>query len=135
MRPQPWQQAEPLFSRHPSNPILTTEDWPYPCNSVFNPAVARLDALGHTNRELRGLKLAAGEVPQRNAPVMAGAAEAGHITSAAVHPLDHRPLALAMLKSKHVRPGTTLAVPGPSGGIAATVFWPSTRREFSELAR
>jgi folate-binding protein YgfZ len=86
--------------------------------------IARLDALGHTNRELRGLKLAAGEVPQRNAPVMAGAAEAGHITSAAVHPLDHRPLALAMLKSKHVRPGTTLAVPGPSGGIAATVFWP-----------
>ncbi len=39
----PWRQAEPLFRRHPSNPILTAEDWPYPCNSVFNPAVARLD--------------------------------------------------------------------------------------------
>ncbi|KPK83445.1 MAG: glycosidase [Phycisphaerae bacterium SM23_33] len=24
------------FTRHPSNPILTIEDWPYPANSVFN---------------------------------------------------------------------------------------------------
>ena len=29
-----------LFRRHPSNPILTAEDWPYPVNSVFNPAAA-----------------------------------------------------------------------------------------------
>jgi predicted GH43/DUF377 family glycosyl hydrolase len=39
-RPQP---RDPLFRRHPSNPILTARDWPYPCNSVFNPAVARLE--------------------------------------------------------------------------------------------
>jgi predicted GH43/DUF377 family glycosyl hydrolase len=25
-----------LFHRHPSNPILTAADWPYPVNSVFN---------------------------------------------------------------------------------------------------
>lgn len=25
-----------LFNRHPHNPILTVDDWPYPCNSVFN---------------------------------------------------------------------------------------------------
>ena len=25
-----------LFKRHPHNPLLTVEDWPYPCNSVFN---------------------------------------------------------------------------------------------------
>src|SRR5947207_2525113 len=25
-----------LFHRHPSNPILTAQDWPYPANSVFN---------------------------------------------------------------------------------------------------
>jgi predicted GH43/DUF377 family glycosyl hydrolase len=30
------QHAE-LFRRHPSNPILTAADWPYPVNSVFNP--------------------------------------------------------------------------------------------------
>jgi predicted GH43/DUF377 family glycosyl hydrolase len=32
-----------LFHRHPANPILTAEDWPYPVNAVFNPAAAQLD--------------------------------------------------------------------------------------------
>jgi len=32
-----------LFHRHPGNPILTAEDWPYPVNAVFNPAAAALD--------------------------------------------------------------------------------------------
>jgi len=32
-----------LFDRHPSNPILTARDWPYPVNAVFNPAAAALD--------------------------------------------------------------------------------------------
>ena len=25
-----------LFHRHPGNPILTAEDWPYPAHTVFN---------------------------------------------------------------------------------------------------
>jgi predicted GH43/DUF377 family glycosyl hydrolase len=29
-----------LFERHPTNPILTAADWPYPANAVFNPAAA-----------------------------------------------------------------------------------------------
>ena len=32
-----------LFDRHPANPILTAEDWPYPVNAVFNPAAAQLN--------------------------------------------------------------------------------------------
>jgi predicted GH43/DUF377 family glycosyl hydrolase len=32
-----------LFSRYHGNPILTTEDWPYPVNAVFNPAAAAFD--------------------------------------------------------------------------------------------
>jgi beta-1,2-mannobiose phosphorylase / 1,2-beta-oligomannan phosphorylase len=32
-----------LFHRHPANPILTAAEWPYPVNTVFNPAAARLD--------------------------------------------------------------------------------------------
>ncbi|MGE5422642.1 MAG: glycosidase [Ignavibacteriales bacterium] len=28
-----------LFERHPSNPILTAKNWPYPANTVFNPGV------------------------------------------------------------------------------------------------
>ena len=26
-----------LFQRHPTNPILTAKQWPYPANTVFNP--------------------------------------------------------------------------------------------------
>lgn len=32
-----------LFRRHPGNPILTAEDWPYPVNAVFNPGAAEVD--------------------------------------------------------------------------------------------
>jgi predicted GH43/DUF377 family glycosyl hydrolase len=31
-----------LFFRHPRNPILTRESWPYPVNTVFNPGAVRL---------------------------------------------------------------------------------------------
>ncbi len=33
---------ETLFLRHPSNPILTAKDWPYPAHTVFNPGATRL---------------------------------------------------------------------------------------------
>jgi len=33
---------ETLFRRHPANPILSGKDWPYPVNSVFNPAATLL---------------------------------------------------------------------------------------------
>ena len=36
-------QPTELFKRHPGNPILTTRDWPYPVNSVFNPGAVLLD--------------------------------------------------------------------------------------------
>jgi predicted GH43/DUF377 family glycosyl hydrolase len=32
-----------LFTRHPANPILSVEDWPYAANSVFNAAAAEVD--------------------------------------------------------------------------------------------
>jgi len=38
---------EPLLRRHPANPILTSQDWPYTINSVFN-AGATLLADGST---------------------------------------------------------------------------------------
>lgn len=33
-----------LFHRHPGNPILSAEDWPYPVNTVFNPGAAAHNA-------------------------------------------------------------------------------------------
>jgi predicted GH43/DUF377 family glycosyl hydrolase len=32
-----------LFTRNAANPVLTAADWPYEVNTVFNPAVARVD--------------------------------------------------------------------------------------------
>lgn len=32
-----------LFHRHPANPILTAEQWPYRVNAVLNPAAATID--------------------------------------------------------------------------------------------
>lgn len=32
-----------LFVRHPANPILTADQWPYSANAVFNPAAAQVD--------------------------------------------------------------------------------------------
>src|ERR1700687_1699540 len=40
-------RIEPLLLRHPTNPILSSKDWPYPINSVFN-AGATLLADGTT---------------------------------------------------------------------------------------
>jgi predicted GH43/DUF377 family glycosyl hydrolase len=34
---------EPLLHRHPSNPILTSKDWPYSINSVFNAGATLLE--------------------------------------------------------------------------------------------
>jgi predicted GH43/DUF377 family glycosyl hydrolase len=31
-----------LIRRHEANPILTSEDWLYPVNAVFNPGATRL---------------------------------------------------------------------------------------------
>jgi predicted GH43/DUF377 family glycosyl hydrolase len=38
----PVSASDELFRRHPSNPILTAAQWPYPCNTVFNPAATRV---------------------------------------------------------------------------------------------
>ncbi len=35
--------ADELFARHPGNPILAGDDWPYPVNAAFNPAAAVVD--------------------------------------------------------------------------------------------
>jgi len=49
--------AANLFSRYEGNPILTAQNWPYPINSVFNPAAIRVNGevlLLNRVEELRG---------------------------------------------------------------------------------
>jgi beta-1,4-mannooligosaccharide/beta-1,4-mannosyl-N-acetylglucosamine phosphorylase len=38
------QRAHELFTRYKDNPILTARQWPYPVNSVMNPAAIKLNA-------------------------------------------------------------------------------------------
>jgi predicted GH43/DUF377 family glycosyl hydrolase len=47
LAPDSIDSTEPLLHRHPANPILTSKDWPYRINSVFN-AGATLLADGST---------------------------------------------------------------------------------------
>ena len=35
--------GEPLFQRHPANPIISASDLPYPANAVMNPGAARVN--------------------------------------------------------------------------------------------
>lgn len=88
--------------------------------------IARIDALGHVNRELRGLRLAEAPVPTNGSSVTGpdDDKEIGRVTSAALCYADNRPLALAYLRSKFVAPGTEVHVDVDGRKQSAVVFWP-----------
>jgi tRNA-modifying protein YgfZ len=83
--------------------------------------IARLDAMGHTNRQLCRLKVE-GDVPPRDAAVRTreGAA-AGRITSAARAPDGKGSVALGMLKSAFTAAGTPLEIAFSDSTCAAAV--------------
>ena len=87
--------------------------------------IARIDALGHVNRELRGLRLESGPRPAAGAAVSADGQVVGAVTSSAVSPVDGGPLALAYLKAKHAVAGTLVAVDCEGQQVPASVFWPA----------
>lgn len=72
--------------------------------------IARLDALGHTNRELRTLRLEGGPVPAAGSPVFGNDQEIGRVTSAAYSYGDDRPVALAVIRRPFIEPGSIVAV-------------------------
>jgi folate-binding protein YgfZ len=88
--------------------------------------IARIDALGHVNRELCGLKLSTGSAPPPGRAVNSedGSKEIGSITSSVLSPLDNTPFALAYLKSQYLTPGTRVSIPIDDASIPATVFQP-----------
>jgi folate-binding protein YgfZ len=90
--------------------------------------IARLDAMGHVNRILRGVRLANGPVPPVQSPVFdeTGAQQVGLITSAAMSYAETTPVALAMLRSQASKPGTQVCLKSADGQtIPGTVFWPT----------
>jgi folate-binding protein YgfZ len=84
--------------------------------------IARIDALGHVNRLLCGLRLDGGPAPERGAAVLGEGKEIGSVTSATVGLADGKPVALAYLRAKFADPGTAVAVRTSSGEIPATVY-------------
>ncbi|MCG8586219.1 MAG: hypothetical protein MI757_16045 [Pirellulales bacterium] len=86
--------------------------------------IARIDALGHVNRELRGLRLSSLPPPEIGDGILAeDGRKIGVITSSAVVPGDDRPIALGYVRSSHVKPGTVVLVRVGDQETNATVFW------------
>ncbi|WP_169980610.1 CAF17-like 4Fe-4S cluster assembly/insertion protein YgfZ [Tautonia rosea] len=84
--------------------------------------VARLDALGHVNRLIRGLEIDAETPPPGGSKLFAGEKEVGWIGSSAVSERSGRPIALAYVRTSHVKPGSAVSVREESGNEApATV--------------
>jgi folate-binding protein YgfZ len=83
--------------------------------------VARIDALGHVNRLLKGLTLAQGPPPPPGTALEAADGKAvGAVTSSAWSPGWGRALALAYVRTTHAAPGTELRL-ALSGSASATV--------------
>lgn len=85
--------------------------------------IARLDALGHTNKELRGLVINSPDVPT-GSEILHDGEVVGTLTSAAYSPLRQRTVGLAMIRSRAATTGTSLEVRTPAGNFPAEVYWP-----------
>lgn len=73
--------------------------------------VARIDALGHVNKTLVGVRFAGSDLPPRDTRLSADGNEVGKVTSAAFSPRLDAPLALAYVRRGHNAPGTRLDSP------------------------
>jgi folate-binding protein YgfZ len=70
--------------------------------------VARIDALGHVNRLLVGVRFQSEQVPAPGATLMAAGKEVGQVTSAAYSAALQSALALAYVRRQHAKPGSRL---------------------------
>lgn len=70
--------------------------------------VARIDALGHVNKILRGVRVTGTKVPEAGSPLSHEGTEVGQITSAVFSTRLGAPLALAYLRRGHETIGTKL---------------------------
>jgi folate-binding protein YgfZ len=80
--------------------------------------VARIDALGHVNKHLRGLLINGSEPPAPGSAVEAGGKDVGVVTSAAYSPARQGVVALAYVRMSHAAPGTAVRVTVVGAGEA-----------------
>lgn len=83
--------------------------------------IARIDALGHVNRELRGISIDADSLPEQGATVMVDGREIGVVTSAAKRYSEQGVVALGYLKTRHAQPGVEVVIRTPLGDLTGTV--------------
>lgn len=81
--------------------------------------VARLDAVGHVNRRLAGLRCDGVQLPPAGTPLTLNDVPLGHVTSAAYSPRLAAPLALALLRVQHTAPGSRLTWAGGTAEVIA----------------
>jgi folate-binding protein YgfZ len=84
--------------------------------------VARIDALGHVNKTLCGVRFSGSDIPAPGATLTVAGQMAGEVTSAAFSPALQAPLALAYVRRGSSAPGTTLeSAAGPAEVVALPV--------------
>ena len=72
--------------------------------------VARIDALGHVNKVLRGLRINGDASPNVGAPIEVEGKPVGIVSSTAFSPGWGQPIALAMIRTAHAIAGTRVSV-------------------------
>jgi tRNA-modifying protein YgfZ len=70
--------------------------------------VARIDAVGHVNRLLVGLKFSGEELPSGGLALLANDQPVGHVTSSTWSPRLNSPLALGYVRRSNAKPGSQL---------------------------
>lgn len=83
--------------------------------------INRIHSVGHVSRELRGLRLSEGELPQRGDKLFQDGKEAGLITSAVKSPALSVNVALGYIRREFGRAGTELTVRTAAGEGRARV--------------
>jgi len=81
--------------------------------------VARIDALGHVNKQLAAVRFEGDAVPEIGAELFQGEQAAGRVTSSCWSPRAAKPHALAMVKRGANAVGTPLRWSGGVGAVAA----------------
>ena len=81
--------------------------------------VARIDALGHVNQQLAGVRFSGDVPPNVGAELLHVGKTAGHVTSATYSPKLQAPLALAMVRREQCAVGTRLESPAGPGEVVS----------------
>lgn len=89
--------------------------------------IARLDAMGHTNREIRGIEFDQGPLPAKDAVLYksSGDEEVGRVTSVALSPRTGGAVALALVRRSAMAAGTTVVAEVEGARVEGRVFWPA----------